>query len=293
THRGDPIALLDLDAALISLRARVQQPDFIQQLVRELLLDNPHRVRLTLRPDTQINARKQAAEVRRLAELKAQLTDADKQAIVARTQALQARQLQKDDESILPKVTLADVPGALHYTSGSHESVNDFPLRRYRAGTNGLVYQQITCKLPNLSDDLVPLLPYFTSCLTELGIGTRDYLDTQRWQAEVVGSIGAYTNVRGSSANVQAIDAYITLSAKALSRNRSAMNELMQQTLQQARFDELPRIRELIAQARARREQSITGNGHSLAMSAACAGMSPSAKLSHELSGLVGIAALK
>jgi Zn-dependent M16 (insulinase) family peptidase len=293
THRGDPIALLDLEAALDSLRLRVQQPDFIQQLVHNLLLDNPHRVRLTLRPDTQMSARKQAAEQKRLAALKAQLTDADKQAIVARTQALQARQLQKDDESILPKVTLADVPPHLHYTPGSRESVNNFPLRRYRAGTNGLVYQQITCKLPALADDLLPLLPYYANCLTELGIGEHDYLATQRWQAEVVGSIGAYTSVRGSSEDVQQIDGYFTLSAKALSRNHAAMNELMQRTLSDARFDELPRLRELIAQARARREQSITGNGHSLAMSAACSGMSPSAKLSHQLGGLVGIAALK
>lgn len=293
THRGDPIALLDLEAALESLRARIQQPEFIQQLVRELLLDNPHRVRLSLRPDTQMNARKQAAEKRRLAELKARLAEADQQAIVDRTKALQARQLQKDDESILPKVTLADVPPHLHYTPGSHERVNNFPLRRYRAGTNGLVYQQITCKLPALPDELLPLLPYYTNCLTELGIGDRDYLATQRWQAEVVGSIGAYTSVRGSSEDVQQVDGYFSLSAKALSRNHSAMNELMQQTLRDARFDELPRIRELVAQARARREQSITGSGHSLAMSAACSGMSPSANLSHRLGGLVGIATLK
>jgi presequence protease len=67
----------------------------------------------------------------------------------------------------------------------------------------------------------------------------------------------------------------------------------MQDTLLKARFDELDRIRELIAQNRARREQSITGHGHSLAMTAACAGMSPAAKVAHQLSGLEGIAALK
>src|SRR5690606_15395142 len=152
THRGDPIALLDIEAALNSLRARILEPDFIQQLVRELLLDNPHRVRLTLRPDAQLGERKQAAELARLAELKANLSDADKQAIIERARALQARQLFKDDETILPKVTLSDVPAQLHYTPGSHEEFNHYPLRRYQAGTNGLVYQQITCKLPALED---------------------------------------------------------------------------------------------------------------------------------------------
>ncbi len=293
THRGDPIALLDLEAALENLRKKAAQPDFIQTLARRWLVDNPHRVRLTLRPDTTMNARIHAAETARLAMLKARLTDAEKAAIIERTKALQARQLQHDDDSILPKVGLADIPLQLHYTPGSREAVNGFPLRCYNAGTNGLVYQQITCKLPALTAEQLSLLSLYCLCLTELGVGEKDYLATQRWQAEVVGSINAFSSIRGAGDNVQHIDAYITLSAKALHRNGKAMNELMQATLLQTRFDELDRLRELIAQNRARREQSITGHGHSLAMTAACAGMSPAAKVAHQLGGLAGIAAVK
>ncbi len=46
-------------------------------------------------------------------------------------------------------------------------------------------------------------------------------------------------------------------------------------------------------QKRARREQSVTGQGHSLAMTAASSGMSPAAELSHRISGLQGIKQLK
>ncbi|MDF3013737.1 MAG: peptidase [Cellvibrio sp.] len=293
THRGDPIALLDMDTALENLRRKTQNPQFIQEAVRKWLLDNPHRVRLTMRPDLQMNGRIQAAEIARLAKLKASLSEAEKQTIIARTHALQERQLQQDDESILPKVGLEDIPANLHYTAGSYESFHNFPLRRYSAGTNGLVYQQITCKLPQLTDEQIKLLPYYSICLTELGTGNKDYLATQRWQAEVVGSIHAFSSIRGAGDDVQNIDAYLTLSSKALSRNSASMNDLMQETLLHVRFDELGRIRELIAQNRARREQSITGHGHSLAMTAACAGMGPAAKISHQLGGLEGIAAVK
>ncbi len=293
THRGDPVAQLDLDNALLKLREKIQQPNFVQQAVRTWLLDNPHRVRLTLRPDTQMASRAQAAEAARLAEIKANLSEAEKLAIVERAKALQGRQLQVDDESILPKVGIEDIPPQLHYTSGSHETLNGRPLRRYAAGTNGLVYQQIICKLPALSQAQIKLLPYYGICLTELGLDDKDYLAAQRWQAEVVGSIHAFTSIRGAGDDVQAIDAYLTLSSKALTRNCQAMNELMKATLESVRFDELDRIHELISQNRARREQSVTGNGHSLAMTAACAGMSPAAKIAHELGGLAGIAQVK
>jgi Zn-dependent M16 (insulinase) family peptidase len=246
-----------------------------------------------MRPDLKMNGRIQAAEIARLAQLKASLSEDEKQTIITRTHALQERQLQQDDESILPKVGLEDIPANLHYTAGSHESFHNFPLRRYSAGTNGLVYQQITCKLPALTDEQISLLPYYSICLTELGAGEKDYLANQRWQSQVVGSIHAFSSIRGAGDDVQKIDAYLTLSSKALSRNSAAMNDLMKNTLLHVRFDELGRIRELIAQNRARREQSITGHGHSLAMTAACAGMSPAAKVSHQLGGLEGIAAVK
>lgn len=293
THRGDPIALLDMDAALKSLHEKIKQPDFIQGLVKKWLLENNHRIRLIMKPDTQLNERIQQAENTRLATLKAELSDAEKQSIIERAHALQARQLQEDDESILPKVGLEDIPEHLHYTAGTNESFNGYPLRCYSAGTNGLVYQQITFKMPELSDAQQKLLPFYCSCLTELALGEKDYLDVQRWQAEVVGGIRAFSSIRGTGDDVQKIDAYITLSAKALSRNQIAMSQLMQATLQQVRFDEHDRLRELIAQKRARSEQSVTGHGHSLAMTLASAGMSPAAKLAHQLGGLAGIAELK
>jgi Zn-dependent M16 (insulinase) family peptidase len=293
THRGDPIALLDMDAALTSLHEKIQQPDFIQGLVKKWLLDNNHRVRLVMKPDTQLNERVQQAEVARLANIKAALTDVDKQIIIERAHALQARQVQEDDETILPKVGLEDIPEHLHYTPGTHESFNGYPLRVYSAGTNGLVYQQITFKMPALTDAQQKLLPFYCSCLTELALGEKDYLDVQRWQAEVVGAIRAFSSIRGTGDDVQKIDAYITLSAKALSRNQVAMSELMQATLLDVRFDEHDRLRELISQKRARAEQSVTGHGHSLAMTLASAGMSPAAKLAHQLGGLTGIAELK
>ena len=298
THRADPIALLDLDTALVKLREKVQAPDFIPALVRRWLLDNPHRLRLTLRPDTEFSERAQQAEQQRLEKINQQLTDDDRQRIVERAKALQERQIQKDDDSILPKVGLEDIPQSMSYTEGSRAPLDSAQpegsvLSRYGAGTNGLVYQQVTCKLPALAEDQQSLLPLYCNALTEVGLGDKDYLAVQRWQASAVGGISASATVRGATDDVQNIDGYFSLSTKALSRHTDAMNELLSATLTAPRFDESSRLKELVSQMRARREQSITGNGHSLAMLAACAGMAPSARLTHRLSGLEGIAYLK
>ena len=85
----------------------------------------------------------------------------------------------------------------------------------------------------------------------------------------------------------------MVMSGKALQRNQKALASLMNETLNAATFEEHGRLRELFAQSRAGREQSITGSGHSLAMMAAASGMSPVASLSHRLGGLAGIKSLK
>lgn len=293
THRGDPIGLLNLDPALEQLHEDIKDPDFIKNLAKTLLLDNQHRVRLTLRPDAELAGRKMAAEKARLAQIKKALSDEERQAIVDQAQALQERQVQIDDESVLPKVDLTDIPKAMHYTE--HFSVDALPtkLTSYAAGTNGIVYQQIIIELPQLSEQQLQTLSFYGMFLTEVGVGELSYLDAQRWQAKVAGSISAYTTIRGASDDVQKVQANLTLSAKSLKHEQPALCELMWATLHDVRFDETDRLKELITQVRARREQSVTGNGHSLAMAAASAGMSPSAKISHQLNGLAGIKSIK
>ncbi len=292
-HRGDPVAMLDLDPGIEQLRQDIQNPDFIKRLVRENLLDNPHRVDLTLQPDTGLAARRDQEEAQRLATLKAGMSEADKVQVVEQAECLVQRQTQEDDPGVLPKVGLEDILAKMRIPQGTVDEVGQCPATFFDQGTNGLVYQQVVVSLPELEPGLLELLPYYTSCLTELGAGKRNYLEMQAWQSSVTGGVHASTNVRGGIDDVQDTCGHFVLSGKALARNSAQLSELMQQTLEQARFDEHGRIREIMAQERAHQEQSVTGHGHSLAMIAASSGMSPAAAMTHRFKGLAGIQFLR
>jgi presequence protease len=121
THYGDPIAALNLDAALLRLRKKANQPDFVRSLIEQHLLNNAHRVTLSLYPDDQYNVRKEQAEKQQLQKIAATLSDADKNQIVAQAAALEKRQAQIDDETLLPKVTLQDVAGKLLVPEAGHQ----------------------------------------------------------------------------------------------------------------------------------------------------------------------------
>ncbi|MFA7634137.1 MAG: insulinase family protein [Thiohalomonadaceae bacterium] len=291
-HGADPVAMLDIDPVLTQLRERIADPDFIKNEVRKLL-ENPHRVCLTMQPDKNLSAERAAVEAQRLAAIKAGLSAEQKQQIIEQTAALAARQEKQDDPETLPKVTLQDVPTELNIPQGETSQQAKVPTTWYTRGTNGLYYQELVLDLPELADDLANLLPLYCNLVTEVGSGGRDYLSTQERHAAVTGGISSFAVVRGAIDDAAQCRGVLVFSSKSLARNQAALSDLLYETFTSARFDELDRLRELIAQERLQQEQSVTGSGHGLAMLAASASLSPSASLSHRWHGLAGIKSLK
>jgi Zn-dependent M16 (insulinase) family peptidase len=293
THRGDPVSLLNLDPVLDKLQQQISDPEFIKSLARDLLLNNQHRTRLVLKPDPELGQQKEQAEKERLANIKAALSEREKQQIVDEAAALKARQEMEEDLEVLPKVGIEDVPAEIAYAEKHSKIQGPVPLTNYSAGTNGLAYQQIIMPMPALTDAQMDLLPLYSTCVTEMGVGERDYQQTQLWHSAVVGAYSASASVRTDKDSLESLHGNISFTGKGLARNQAAMTELMQESLQNVRFDELPRLRELVSQIRTYRESSITGNGHVLAMTAAASGLSASGYLSQRWGGMTGLALLK
>ncbi len=292
-HGADPLPALDSNPLLEQLRVESRDPEFIPRLVRQLLLDNPHRVRLTMAPDATLSAKQTAMERERLAAIRAALTETDQVRLVEQAHILAERQQRQDDPELLPKVGLEDVPPDLKIAEGIVRPVGALPATWYAQGTNGMVYLQAVLDLPALEPEELDLLPLLCACLPEVGSAGRDYRATQARQAAVTGGISARANVRGGVDNVHRVKGVMTLAGKALARNQAALSELLWETLTRSRFDELPRLRELVAQMRAQREEAVTDHGHLLALAAASAGLSPTAALNHRWDGLQGLRDLK
>lgn len=297
THRGDPIDLLDIDPVLARLKEDIRDPDFIPGLIRRELLDNPHRVTLTSRPDQTLSERRNQEERDRLAALKETLSPGEKQMIIQQTKRLNERQLQEDDISILPKVELSDVPADINWPEAARISLDTgpqpTPASFYGQGTNGLAYQQVILPLPAIPEELQPLLPLYSGCLPEVGVGSRSYLDIQALQSAISGGINSNIAMRSTVDDEQQFSAYMILSGKGLYRNDEPLARLLAETLHEARFDEDQRIREIVEHICSRREQSVTQQGHSLAMGLACSRMSPIAACEFRQGGLAGVRAMK
>lgn len=287
-HDGDPLAVWQLEPLLAEMRQNLTDPMWLPNLIRSQLIDNPHRVCLTLAPDAEKTQREQALEQARLDTVAAGLDDAQRAQLQQAAQQLADRQAQEDDLDILPKVGLADVPASLHIASGETRSLAlgalNAPLYAYAAGTNGLYYQQVLLSLPMALLDQ-PLLHVYTALIGELGAGEHDYLSLQQQQTAVSGGVHLSASLRGHIADPHKVSAFLCLSTKALVDRPQAM-QLLHDAFTDLRFDEVERIGELLQQRLSRWQSRLSGAGHSYALQTASRGMGAFARVEYQNSGL-------
>ncbi|MEC7120268.1 MAG: peptidase M16, partial [Pseudomonadota bacterium] len=158
------------------------------------------------------------------------------------------------------------------------------PLYRYRAGTNGLYYQQVLMSVP-VSILNTPLFAIYTGLIGELGAGEWDYLQLQQQQTAQSGGVNLGASLRTHVSDRQQVSAWLVLSSKALADRPEAMT-LMRQAFEQLRFDEADRILELLQQRKARWQSRLAAAGHAYAMQTASRGMSLLATHEYQNGGL-------
>jgi len=307
-HDGNPIDVWEVDEHLQWLREQVKDAQWLPNLIKQHLLDNQHRVRVTMTPDSEKTARLAAAEQTRLDTIEMDLTADDKAVLKQQALDLAARQAAPDDLSLLPKVGLEDVPTDISFKQGTQKQINlsgkESTLFEYEAGTNGLYYYQIivpltdaignedTSELPVNEVINHPLLPIYLSLLSELGTDSLSAHEMQAKQAAHSSGVTARISQRTNVDDSQAISSYFVVATRALNRKPEAI-DLLKEVMEHSIFSEHDRIKEILQQRQAGWQSNLAGSGHSYAMQTASRGMSRQAQLEYVRSGLPALNALK
>ncbi|MCF0263855.1 insulinase family protein [Acinetobacter guillouiae] len=291
-HHEDPIQIWDIDQALIQIKKKIKDdPMWISKLIQTYLLDNTHRILLTFIPDNEKLAQIRQTEHDKLVKIEESLTVQDRESLLQQALFLKQRQESQDDQNILPKVTLADVPSEIYLPQGEIESIEiagtQHQLHIYPTGTNGLYYQQVLIDIP---DDVLqsPYFPIYTSLVGQLGAGEYDYLQLQQLQTAVSGGLWMNSSLRCHVSDKNKISRFLVLSTKSLTQKYEAI-ELLKLTFEKSRFDEKSRILELLQQQKIQWQSSVANNGEAYAIQSATRQMSALAVQQEAYSGLVAL----
>lgn len=296
-HGGNPVDMWEIDEHLSWLSEQVKEPNWVQNLIKTHLIDNPHRVRLTLSPDKDKAQRLIDDEKASLDKLNTTLSDEDKALIRQKSAELATRQAMIDDVDILPKVGLDDIPKAIKFAHASKQPItigqDERTLYEYHAGTNGLYYYQVVLDLnDNLGILNNPLLPLYLGLLSELGTDRYDARTFQAVQASVSSGVTARISQRTDRHDKEAMTSYLVVATRALARKPEAV-ELVSDVLNDTIFTETDRMSELLQQKQASWQSRLSASGHSYAIQTASRSMSKLSSLEYRYSGLPALSALK
>ncbi len=268
-HNDDPLKVLDLDSSFNLIKNNLKEKNYIEKLIEEKIINNPHRVNYCLAPDTEFNSKNEKKIKEKIDEKSKKLSSKDKDRIIELTKDLKIRQEKSDNPEVLPKVTKNDIPKNRAYAK-SESYKNDNKNYFYKVGTNGITYHSIILPCSPLTDNEFKVASLFTNTLTDIGIGNKNYEEVQKIQSSVTGGISAsFTLIPNENQSSHYLGLKIT--SKSLEENEKEMQDLMIETAKDSNFSDKSRIKDMLNFISSDNEKSLIQNGHILSMSNAAA----------------------
>ena len=197
-YEKEPTLFLKMGTYLSAVRQRYEQnPQVFNELIRERLLDNPHRLTTILTPDPDMQARFDATENKRLKAIRAQLTDEQMRQLAvdaAELERLSGQPNSPEDLAKLPQLHVSELPEKPLHIPTTVETVNGRPLLRNDIFSNGVNYLTLNFDLRGLPQHLWQYLPKYTDAVGKLGAGKMNYEQMAQRKAAATGSIGCSPN---------------------------------------------------------------------------------------------------
>lgn len=287
-HGCEPEFSLVVHALFERLLERIEDPQFFPALIRKTLLDNTHYARIIVRPDPLLAVREAQEEKERVDALHKALTPSQAKEIIKQTKEVYEYQRSAKTQSLdcLPSIGLQDVPLVAREFPLKEHGAPPFEVFHHDCFTNHLLYADLLFDVPEVTDDELPYLHLFATLLTEIGAGSRTYLEhleyVQAHTGGVVAFFAPYFQVNHPS---QAKPAFV-LRGKSLERNVDKLLLLMRDILTQPKFENKERVQQLVQQTRVQLVQRLNNNALRYAVQLALSGLNQAGHIGESWQGL-------
>ena len=291
-HGGDPVLALDFDGAMERLHQKLQQPGYLESKIKTQLLDNPHQVRVTLKPEAGLEKEQQEKRQATLARIKAQLTQEETAKILEQTKALSDLQEAKEDLSVLPTLGISDIPLEVPFEVPVRLELEGRDVMLFEGATNGITYLQCGFALAGLSDLERSYLPLLGTLLTQTGKGDLGYEEMANRISLSTGGFSAGPSLR-LALDQSRFEEFFTIGSKCLHKNLPRLFELLKKILLESRFQETERIHTLVGQRANSLSNSVIQAGHQYASTQASRGFSGTTRIEELYDGLSQVLLMK
>lgn len=288
----DPAVLLEKAPNFEKARLEIEaDPMLLPRMVREIFLDNPHRLDITMAPSQTLSAEQERILSDRLADIRASMTDAEAMALAQKAEALEkanARPNSQQDLECLPRLLKSDMPQKPHIPASETLKLphgTDLVVSTETA-TNGIVYLAISFDLRGLPARLLPFVQAYVDAVEDFGTQGLDYVAAARKRARCTGSLYAKFLTRiardGAATTLPAIDFFVKTTTSAIDDALAVTKEAI---FGLDPFDR-SRMDDILIQQRANLRSYFVQEARATTARHAVRKLNQSGALEHEISGL-------
>ncbi len=295
---GDPLDTLRPEQRLAALRKDWENnPRLFADWIRDHLLDNPHRVEITLRPDPALAARELEAANSRLHAL-AEHYHRDPDALAAAralADSVDAFQNTPDSPAALaslPRLHLPDVTPPLAGPRLTSGRLGPTELCFTHLDSAGILYTHLAFDFSAIPLEELPLLPLYARCLVELGAGDLDHLAFPEQVACHTGGISHQFETHHTHDGSPDLTVFL-LQGKCLQTHIPRLIHLLSLLLASPRLGPPERVRQILLEERATEESDLLHRGNRIVSTRLRAALRPSERAIEEMGGINYLFALR
>ena len=265
-YDGDPLASLAWEAPLAAIKKQLAEgvPVF-ENALRQWFLNNEHRAVVSLLPDTELAARREARERERLDRIQAACGPSERDEVVRETVRLRAAQGAPDTPealSTIPGLGLDDLPKVNARIPLEERKAGQRPFLLHDIDTSGVVYASLLLPLHGVPEHLLPLVPLLGRALTETGTLRRGFVELgMRIAAKTGGVWGA--PFLSTARERQTPLAFLAVGGKAVADKVEDLFDIFREILLEPSLDQQERFGQMLLEAKARLEHGLVAAGHS------------------------------
>lgn len=269
-HGVDPLLFLDMGRHLEACRRRyLADPGLFSRMIREELLDNPHRLTTVLKPDPDGQARADAAFGRRMEAERARRTDAELHQIAAQAARVQEQAGTPNSPeavALLPQLNVRDLPPRPRSIPTVITQVTpDVSFLRNDLFTNGVNYLHLDFNLQGLPDELWATLPRYRDAIAKFGAAGLDYEQMARRVSAATGGLSCAPLFLRHAGDAGRPVWSLRFSCKALDDQIEDALDVLRDLVFAVDPHDRNRLQSVLTQARAGYRSDVMENGHNYA----------------------------
>lgn len=287
---GDPVPVLRSAEHLRTVReCAMNDPDYLTTLLRERLLDNPHRLLVVAEGDPEYARRRDDALKERLGARKAAMSREQLARVAEETQEFERLEQQKDDVEAferMPKLAPADLPRQPRTIPTFVERAGRLEFLDNRVFANGINYLQLDINLAHLPPSLLSYVGPFAQCFGKLGVRGQPWAATAARVASCTSGVYGWAQFDAHGTEPKDTLRSLRLVTSFLDGRAEEALTLVEDLLFSLDLEDRTRLGEILVQARARQRATLASRASDLARTHAARLLSPEAWLTDEAHGL-------